>query len=226
VRLSIGVLIAAIFAFFVYSCSEKGSKYINQGEIHYNIEYKGSVGPMPIEVMPKNLVVSFKKNKILFEITSPFGNSGIMNLANPDEGIFDTYLSLFSFRYYYEAELGEQHPGFEGMAGMVINPTNKTAMICGYNCKNAEVTFPADRNKVYNVWYTNEINIDEPNAATPFSEIDGVLMSFFFFIGTTELHFEAETVYKKEIDDASFERREKYKKVTREFINSLMDKMI
>ena len=225
-RLSIGVFIAAIFAFFVYSCSEKGGKYINQGEIHYNIDYSGNVGPMPIEIMPKNLIVSFKKNKILFEITSPFGNSGILNLANPDEGIYDTYLSLFSIRYYYEAELGEQHPGFEAMAGMEINPTTKTSMICGYNCKNAEVTFPADRNKVYSIWYTDEINIDEPNAATPFSDIDGVLMSFFFFIGTTELRFEAETVYKKEIPDASFERREKYKKVSRDQINRIMSKMI
>jgi hypothetical protein len=181
---------------------------------------------MPVEFMPKNLIVSFKKNKILFEITSPFGNSGILNLANPDEGIFDTYISLFSISYYYEAETGEQHPGFEGMAGMEIKPTTKTSVLCGYNCKNAEVTFPNDRSKIYNIWYTDEIRIKEPNASTPFSEIDGVLMSFFFFIGKTEMHFEAETVYKKDIPDATFDRREKYKKVTREQINKIMSKMI
>ena len=43
-----------------------------------------------------------------------------------------------------------------------------------------------------------------------FSEIDGVLMSFFFFMGPAEMHFNAETVYKKEIPDKTFERRDKY----------------
>jgi hypothetical protein len=40
------------------------------------------------------------------------------------------------------------------------------------------------------------------------------------------MHFEAETVYKKDIPDATFDRREKYKKVTREQINKIMSKMI
>ena len=52
--------------------------------------------------------------------------------------------------------------------------------------------------------------LKNPNTATPFSQIDGVLMSFFFFLGPAELHFDAETVYKKEIPDETFERREKF----------------
>ena len=47
-----------------------------------------------------------------------------------------------------------------------------------------------------------------PMHSTPFNQIDGVLMSFFFFIGPSEMHFKAETVYKKEIPDKTFERRE------------------
>ena len=54
--------------------------------------------------------------------------------------------------------------------------------------------------------------------ATPFNEIDGVLMSFFFLIGHSELHFNAETVYKKDIPDQTFERRDKFVRVSREDI--------
>lgn len=217
---------ASIIAMVLTSCKEKGGKFIDQGEIHFNIDYKGNVGPLPVEIMPKNLIVSFKANKILFEITSPIGNSGIFNLANPETGIYDTYFSMFAMNYFYTVEPGEQYPGFESMKGMEIKKTLKTSVICGYNCKNAEVTFPADRNKSYNIWYTREINVKNPNASTPFSQIDGILMSFFFIIGKTELHFNAETVYKKEIPDNTFERREKYKKVSREQINNLIGKMI
>ena len=96
---------------------------------------------------------------------------------------------------------GELYPGFEAMEGLILKKTSRTSVICGYNCLNAEVTFPSDRKKVYNIWYTNEIKVKNPNASTPFSQIDGVLMSFFFLIGSSELHFNAETVYNKEIPD-------------------------
>ena len=157
---------------------------------------------------------------------SSFGNSGILNLANPEKGILDTYFSLFTLKYFYAVQPGEEFPGFDAMQGTVIRKTTKTSVICGYNCKSAEVTIPAGKNKVYEIWYTNEINIKDPNTATPFSEIDGVLMSFFFLLGPAELHFEAETVYKKEIPDEAFERRQKFVRVSREEIDKFINKMI
>ena len=225
-RFSYALFIAVIFAITGSSCKQKGGKYISQGEIHYNIDYKGNFGTMPKEILPKNLVVSFKDNKILFEMLSSFGNSGILNLTNPEKGIFDTYFSLFTLKYFYAVQPGEQFPGFESMNGIVIKNTNKTTVICGFNCKNAEVTFPGEKEKVYEIWYTNEINVEHPNTATPFNQIDGVLMSFFFFLGPAELHFDAETVYKKEIPDITFERRDKFIRVSREEIDKFINKMI
>lgn len=225
-RFSYILLIAVIVAMTGFSCKEKTGKYINQGEIHYNVQYIGNFGSLPKEVLPKNLIVSFKDNKILFEMVSSFGNSGILNLANPEKGIFDTYFSLFTLKYFYPVKPGEQFPGLEAMKGIVIKETTKKSTICGFNCKNAQVTFPGDRNKVYDIWYTKEIDIKNPNAATPFSQIDGVLMNFFFFIGPAELHFEAETVYKKTIPDMAFERRDKFMKVSREEIDRFINKMI
>ncbi|HZK61386.1 MAG TPA: hypothetical protein VFC41_04870 [Anaerovoracaceae bacterium] len=225
-RFSYVLFIAVILAMTVDSCKEKGRKFIDQGEIHYSIDYKGKVGGMPKDVLPKNLIVRFKKDKILFEMISSFGNSGILNLANPEKNIYDTYFSLFTVKYFYAAKPGEMYPGFDAMRGIIIKKTSRTSVICGYNCKNAEVTFPADNKKVYSIWYTNEINIKNPNASTPFSEIDGVLMSFFFFMGPSELHFDAETVYKKDISDDTFERRNKFIRVSREDINKFINKMI
>jgi hypothetical protein len=121
---------------------------------------------------------------------------------------------------------GELFPGFEEMDGLVLNKTSKTSVICGYNCKNAEVTIPSQKDKIFQVWYTNEIDVKKPNTATPYNQIDGVLMSFFFILGPAELHFDAETVYKKEIPDESFERRQKFLRVSREEIDSFINKMI
>jgi len=219
-------LIAVIFAVTCYSCLIKGNKNIDQGEIDYSIDYSGTIGSIPKEVLPKNLIVSFKDDKILFEMLSPIGNSGIINLSNPKKEIYDTYFSLFTLKYYYAAKQGEMYPGFEAMEGMELQKTEKTAVICGFNCKNAQVTFPADRKKVYDIWYTNEISVKNPNASSPFNEIDGVMMSFFFLIGHSELSFTAENVYKKDIPDKTFERREKFVRASREDIVNFINKML
>jgi len=225
VRFNTGVIIAMVFAITGYSCKERGGKHIDQGEIHYTIEYSGNLGSFR-DLMPKTLIVSFKDDKTLFDISAPIGNAGIFNLSNPENGIFDTYISLFSFKYYYSAKPGESPPGFEAMKGIDIRKTNKTKEICGFNCKGADVTFPSKPGRIYEVWFTNEISIKDPNLANPFYEIDGVLMDFFFFLGDTEMFFDAETVYKKEIPDKIFERKEKYLRVSKEDIGSLMDKLI
>ncbi len=220
------LLIAIIPAMTFTSCSSRGEKYIDQGEIHYNIDYIGTIGSLPKEILPRNLIVYFKHDKILFEMISPFGNSGILNLTNPEKGIYDTYLSLFTLKYYYSAEPGEILPGLESMEGMEIKKTSKTSIICGYNCKNAEVTFAKDRDKIYNIWYTDEINVKNSNASSPYHDIDGVLMSFFFLIGNAELRFDAETVYKKDIPDEVFDRREKFVRVSKEDIIKFINKMM
>jgi hypothetical protein len=226
VRFRILLLIAGLFILLSYSCKEKGGRFISQGEIHYNIEYSSGSGSVLKDMMPKDLVVSFKDNKILFEILAPIGNSGIVNLVNPQLDLYDTYVSLFGTRCYYSARPGELHPGFESMAGMELKKTDKTTVICGYNCNNAEVTFPSDRSKKYDIWYTDEIKVKNSNMSTPFSDIDGVLMSFFFFMGKAELRFEAESVYNKEIPDKFFERRSKFKSVSKEYMEKIIADMV
>lgn len=217
---------ALVISLLSFSCKEKGGKNIDQGEIYYTLTYTEYSGPIPEKFMPKNLVVSFKKDKILFEIVSPFGDSGIRILSNPEAGIFDTYISMTSSRYYYPLSSGESLPGLEAMDGMEINETSKTSLICGFNCKNAEVTFPADRQKIYNIWYTDEIDIKNPNASTPFSEIDGVLLSFFFIVGKSEMHFNAEAIYKKVVSDKTFKRQPDFRRITRQDFSKVMKEIV
>lgn len=220
------ILFTAISIIVSYSCTKNAGRSFHQGEIHYDVRYEGQVTRMPFEIMPKSMVVSFKGDNIMYELISPIGNSGIVNMSNPSKDIYDTYLSLFTIRYFYPAEPGEIYPGFDAMKDLEITKTSRTAEICGFKCKNAEVTLPSDRSKIFDVWYTNEIPVKNPNASTPFSQIDGVLMSFFFFIGKSEFHFEARNIYKKEIPDRLFERKEEFKKVSKKDLNKFINKMI
>ncbi len=207
------LFVAGLILILFYSCREKGGKFISEGEIHYNIDYKTTISSFSMDLMPKTLVVSFKNNKILFEILAPVGNSGITNLVNPDKELYDTYINFFGNRYLYAGQPGEINPGFESMKGIVVRKTDKKTVICGYDCKNAEVTIPGDKSRVIDIWYTDQIKVKNSNSTSPFKDIDGVLMSFFFIMGKSEMHFEAEAVYKKEIPDQNFERKPKFRMI-------------
>lgn len=207
------------------SCKNKGMKDLSQGEIHFNITYGGPPGSFGPKVLPKNMIVSFKKDKVLFDIRA-IGNSGISNLSNPSEEIYDTYLNLIGIRYSYEGIDEEIPPGLASMQGMVIKKTDDTGEIIGFKCQRAEVTFPSLPDSVYDIWYTDEINIDHPNAANPFKEIDGVLLNFFFFMGDREFRFEAESIYSKEIPDKIFERRIKYTPISKELMDTLITRLV
>jgi len=217
---------ACILVITASGCKKSGGRFLKEGEIHYTVDYIGNVSMMPKDLMPKTLVVSFKDDNILYELISPFGNSGITNLSNPSKDIYDTYLSMFTIRYFYASKPGEVYPGFERMDSIEIRETGKSSVICGFRCENAVVTFKNEPGKVYDIWYTDEISVKNPNASTPFNKIDGVLMSFFFVIGKSEFHFQAENVYKKEISDETFERKAKFRRVSRDDINKFINKMV
>ena len=74
---------ACILVITASGCKKSGGRFLKEGEIHYTVDYIGNVSMMPKDLMPKTLVVSFKDDNILYELISPFGNSGITNLSNP-----------------------------------------------------------------------------------------------------------------------------------------------
>jgi hypothetical protein len=217
--------VSALLISIATSCHEKGGKFIDQGEIHYTIEYIRSSGTMSQELKPRNLVIAFKKDKILFEIMAPIGNQGIINVTNPESHIFDTYINMLGVRYYYAGSVGEVYPGFASMDGMEIIKTDRTEVICGYDCKNAVVTFP-NNTKKYNIWYTDQIKVNNSNSNSPYSSIGGVLMSFYYILGGTEMKFEAETVYKKDIPDKAFERRGRFRPVSKKDMDKIITDMV
>ncbi len=208
------------------SCRDNDFIGINEGEIHYGITYGGPPGMLPRELMPKTLIVSFKNDKILFDIFSPIGNTGIANLANHEKKYYDTYVNMIGGRYYYAGSPDEIPPGLMLMEEMEIRKTGQKGQILGFNCVHAEVRLPSMPDSVFEIWYTDEINIKKPNTATPFHEIDGVLLKFFFFMGEKEFIFEAEGIYRKEIPDKVFHRRERYRKVSKDIINDYIIRMV
>jgi len=61
---------------------------------------------------------------------------------------------------------------------------------------------------------------------TPYREVDGVLMDFFYIIGDAELQFTADEVLVKKVADKEFEKKNNYRKVPSKYLDTLILKMI
>ena len=198
---------------------------MHEGEIYYNIKYITNPSTLSSDFLPKELVITFKNDLILTELKAPFGNSGLSTIINPKEHIYDTYLNLLSFKYYYEGTPKDMQPGFSSMEGLTLHETGRRSVIGGFSCRQVRVSIPNSKTTRY-IWYTNDIKVVQPNRLTPYKDIDGVLMDFFYIFDKTELQFTADEVFAREIPDKTFEQKKNYKKVNRKFLESLIRKMI
>lgn len=215
-----------ILILLLSSCrGDAGYKNMREGEIWYNIKYVSNPSSLSTDLLPRELVIAFKNDLISTRLKAPIGNTGITTVINPGENIYDTYLNLLSFKYYFEGNYRDIQPGFKAMEGMKVNDTGRKSVICGFNCRQARVDIPGSGNTRY-IWYTYEIKAENPNRMTPFRDVNGVLMDFFYIIGDAELQFTADEVLRKEIPDREFQKKSNYRKVPASFLDALILKMI
>jgi hypothetical protein len=198
---------------------------MSEGEIFYSIDYIRNPFTLSKDFLPKELVISFKDDMISTELTSPIGNAGITIITNPGSDIYDTYVNMLAFKFCYEGKPKHLSPGFSTMKDLSFRETGRESQICGFSCKELEARILND-SSTFHVWYTDEIDIKNPNQLTPFHEIDGVLMDFFYVIGDAEMRFKARQIYFKEVPAKNFERKKNYKSVSEGYLDSLILKMI
>ena len=98
----------------------------------------------------------------------------------------------------------------------IIEKTNDTKLISSYTCKRAKVSYADKKIPGFDIWYTTEIDIKNPNWSNPYHEIEGVLMEYQLKRYGLELRFTCTSVSKASIDDAVFELPSEYKIITRE----------
>lgn len=198
---------------------------MREGEIYYTINYVSNPSRLSSDLLPKELVIAFRNDLISTSLKSPIGNSGITTVVNPGENIYDTYLNILAFKYYFEGNYRDVQPGFGSMEGISVHDTGRKSVICGFNCRQARVEMPDGKKSRY-IWYTTEIKAENPNRMTPYREVDGVLMDFFYIIGDAELQFTADEVLVKKVADKEFERKNNYRKVSSKYLDTLILKMI
>lgn len=190
----------SVCALLLTLCGCKGaSGKIRSGKIVYTVDYPDNKkNQFLYGILPKEMLLEFKDG----QQKSSIRNANLQNLTWVDCN--QKYLSFY-FQYAEDAyKVNLTKSGVKKMLQEMehyrIEKVDEQKKIAGFNCHKALVT-SGDSGCQFDVWYTDEIDLKDPNWFTPFAELDGVLMEYEMKQFGLRMQFKAQEFQKCKPDE-------------------------
>ena len=220
--------ILAILAIGLSSCnkSEKTNETVTSEHINYNIIYlEDKAGDIPTNLLPDIMESYYTKHYVQLKIEGFFGQFSLIQVANLKKQTVTSMLNFFGNKIYHVGKKGELPVGVKELLNPEFNFTNDTSTICGLPSHKAIVT---TANDTYNIHYTKQFDIKNPNFATPYRSINYVLSDFRVELSALNMRLVAKQHENLSVDTSIFDVPEDYKEVSKDtmerIINSLFTK--
>lgn len=196
--------------------SETTAEKISQGKIVYSLSYpQFEDDNIFTSMFPSEMIFKFKDHNTRNELKTKMAIFSTSLLANNKEKkvthlvkIANKYSGLEMDSMEIMKEYGRKPEG------MSITPTDLTKKIAGYNCKHARVAFESNSAKDFDIYYTEEIDLKDPNWCTPFYDIKGVLMEAQLNKFNIDMHMVATQVVSEEYPAEDFQITIDYEPIT------------
>jgi len=193
---------------------------ISEGTIEYKIIVLDSANPMA-KMAPDKMTMKFKNNQEYAELIAGMGLFET-SFINDEPGKKVTQMvRMLNKKWAYIADTAAINKELQHDVQFTITETDVTKMIAGYKCKKAIAKSKDGKNPDVELYYTNDIKLDQPNWATPFKEIDGVLMQYRIAKYGFYMEFTADKVEPDKIEDGTFKLPADYKMISKQQIDDL-----
>lgn len=204
------ILLSAIS--LMVSCAEVDDGRLAEGSIEYQVTYpKMDPNSIMAELLPTQMILQFKNNNWHSDLSAGFGMFRMNVINNGNDHEMMQMMKLINEKYVVSYNEEEAQKSLKSFPEMSIEQTGNTKMIATYECKEAIVTLYGDTTTAtFNIYYTNEIRLEEPNWFTQYAGIDGVLMEYQVDRYDLCTRFTAIEVLPKEVDDELFEVPDQY----------------
>jgi hypothetical protein len=195
-------------------------KGITEGCIKYKITYIENEQKNPIvSLLPSYITMTFKDTEVLLSVEGWMGifKSAFIKDKNQDA---ITLLKILNKKYLYQSEPEDGYYGLARFDSTQVIFDDVEKKVLGFDCKHARVRIP-EKNLDFDVYYTNDIKIKNPNANTPLSQVPGVLIEFQMVMNGILMHLEATEFIGQDIPDDYFKIPQGYKEVAKVQMDSI-----
>jgi hypothetical protein len=207
-------------AFLIHSCSENPfNQKLKEGIIEYKAEPVNAKESMAMWA-PDNMEVKFKDGMWAANLEAGMGAMRMDFICDPTKKEFITLVSFLG-KFYSTMKGAELDSTVKYLPEYDVTYPGDKKNIAGYDCEKAVLTFK-DGTPSMEVWYTKDIQIENPNWGNCYYKIDGVLMDYNLRKFGLELHFTATSVSEAQIDPSVFEIPEDYKQKPNSELETMM----
>jgi len=192
-----GLVILSVF-FIISSCGGRvKNNSISEGVITYDITYDSAVqNRYDAWLLPSELTVRFNSNHSINTIEVLAGAISISIIKNPERKEFSTLLKIFNKKLYHSEPIEQEHyPAlYSRMPAVKLISEDETCEFLGFNCTKVKGYFADSPEFPFEIIYTSQIQIENPNANTPFEEVQGTLLCFRLRLNNLTMHATARSV--------------------------------
>ncbi|MEP7170164.1 MAG: hypothetical protein ABI855_12395, partial [Bacteroidota bacterium] len=176
---------------------------ISEGEIIYEVSFPDNQAhEISKDLLPAEFVLYFNQNKTCCEFNSVNGTINTRMISDTNKL---TYSVLVNSKEQKMAKTFTEEyvkENFKNRVPLKIYFTENKKQIAGIECKEAICTDSTEN--TYSVYYSDNFKINEPNWATSFSEIPGVLMEYNVKINNIAMHLKAKSISSEKTDATLF----------------------
>lgn len=197
-----------------------------EGEIEYDVTYP-VMDPDNVmaDFMPKEMTLRFKDNKFITNLSAGMGMFRTNFVGDCETHKMSHLVKMVNKKYttkYDDNSVDILNKAYEDYT---IVETNDTRIIAGYECPKLWVIFTDVSMPSFELFYTTDISIKDPNWSLPFKGVDGVLMAYDMKRNGIIMRLEATRVSKVEVDDSEFIVPQEYESVSIKHMEEELDKL-
>lgn len=220
------LIILTVFTTILFvGCKNLILKDLSEGYIEYSIEYDQDE-PVSYgnKLRPSLMVVKFRDNNTVNKIESLSGAFSFAFIQDVEAHKTYTLIKLFNKKLVYEELIREgSYPfAYEEMPKFTIQHTDDTEEFLGVNCKKAIATFTDTLWYPFEILYTQDLSIENPNFNTPFEEIDGVMLKFSVIFFNQKMKIVANRIKAAKISEDEFKVPAYYENIDQETVKDVI----
>ncbi len=188
---------------------------LSEGTIEYDITY---IHPeeltMGADMMPKVMTYKFTEGLTSSGISAGMGILDSYVITDRENQSLVQTLSILGKKYKVSYGPKQIDSVLALEPKMKLIPSEETKKIAGYKCMKVTCDFEDPNMADVDVYYTNDIEVSQPNWYSTYKGIDGVMMEFYLYRYNIHMKLTAKQVIKESVESSVFEVSPEYKSIS------------
>ncbi len=218
----------ALLALLCSACSTRsGKNALREGSIEYSLSFPDyDPNGLMAGMLPEKTTLYFTPEKQLADLSAGMGVFRTSMVVNTPKHEMDYHMSVMSKKLVSKLGTRDIAVFNQECKAISIIYTDERDSIAGYPCRKALALFNGLNEPEVELWYTDAIDIPQPNWFGPYAEIPGVLLQYEMVQYGLRMRLSATSITPGPVDQQKFAPRDEYQQVAPEVLHKELEEVL